>query len=144
MSETYRKSLQSISPYQICFKSIFFNCLLSRRCITPCLSSSGIRYYFRLMKTRAFGRVQARPPYSPFSRCANHKLNSDGYLECVVRHLAVPGNNLIGGCKMGLPEDNTTVVDHKLRWVLREVEWCRNSQVTIGKTIKVLYLLQIL
>ena len=76
---------------------------------------SGIRYYFRLMKTRAFGRVQARPPYSPFSRCANHKLNSDGYLECVVRHLAVPGNNLIGGCKMGSPEDNSTVVDHKLR-----------------------------
>ncbi|XP_078340284.1 L-sorbose 1-dehydrogenase-like [Crassostrea virginica] len=93
----------------------------------------GIRYYFRLMKTRAFGRVQARPPYSPFSRCTNHKLNSDGYLECVVRHLAVPGNNLIGGCKMGSPEDNTTVVDHKLR--VKGVERLRVVDASVMPTL---------
>ncbi|XP_061177510.1 L-sorbose 1-dehydrogenase-like [Saccostrea echinata] len=75
----------------------------------------GIRSYYKLMKTKAFARIQARPPYSPFTKCSKHKLNSDNYLECLVRHLAVPGSNLIGGCKMGSPKDNTTVVDHKLR-----------------------------
>lgn len=75
----------------------------------------GVKYYFKLMKTRAFARVQARPPFLPFSKCSNHKLNSDSYLECLVRHLAVPGSNLIGGCKMGSMKDNSSVVDLKLR-----------------------------
>lgn len=76
---------------------------------------AGVKYYFKLMKTRAFARVQARPPFLPFSKCSNHKLNSDSYLECLVRHLAVPGSNLIGGCKMGSMKDNSSVVDLKLR-----------------------------
>lgn len=76
---------------------------------------AGVKYYFKLMKTRAFARVQARPPFLPFSKCSSHKLNSDSYLECLVRHLAVPGSNLIGGCKMGSMKDNSSVVDHKLR-----------------------------
>ena len=68
-----------------------------------------------MMKTPAFRAIQTRPPYSPFSQCVRHKLNSDAYFECLLRHLAVAGNNPIGACKMGDVNDTTTVVDPKLR-----------------------------
>lgn len=59
--------------------------------------------------------MRAKVLKRPFSKCAKHKYNSDPYLECLVRNLAVSSNNPSGTCKMGAVEDNSTVVDPQLR-----------------------------
>ena len=63
---------------------------------------------FRVIKARVFDK-----PYSP---CIQHKIKSDAYWECVLRHQAVGNGQMTSTCSMGSTGSERAIVDTSLRY----------------------------
>jgi choline dehydrogenase-like flavoprotein len=74
-----------------------------------------IRKILELIETKAMKSINAELFSTPYPGCENHVFNSDAYWECYSRQLCIPINHHIGTCKMGPVNDESTVVDARLR-----------------------------
>ncbi len=75
----------------------------------------GIRVAQELSETTPFRSLGANMVPNVHPECRNHIFNSDAYWGCFIRHMAVSLNHPGGTCRMGAANDNTAVVDPKLR-----------------------------
>lgn len=75
----------------------------------------GIRLWERFMQTKTMKELGVDMNQMKLSFCSQHKFRSDDYWECFVRHLAITVYHHSSTCKMGADEDETAVVDSKLR-----------------------------
>ncbi|XP_060557897.1 glucose dehydrogenase [FAD, quinone]-like [Ruditapes philippinarum] len=75
----------------------------------------GIRLWERFMQTKTMKELGVDMNQMKLSFCSQHKFSSDDYWECFVRHLAFTVHHHSCTCKMGADEDETAVVDVKLR-----------------------------
>jgi choline dehydrogenase len=75
----------------------------------------GIRLWEWFMQTTTMEELGVDMNQMKLSFCSQHKFRSDDYWECFVRHLAITVYHHSSTCKMGADEDETAVVDSKLR-----------------------------
>ncbi|XP_060603875.1 glucose dehydrogenase [FAD, quinone]-like [Ruditapes philippinarum] len=75
----------------------------------------GIRLWERFMQTKTMKELGVDMNQMKLSFCSQHKFRSDDYWECFVRHLAITVYHHSSTCKMGADEDETAVLDSKLR-----------------------------
>ncbi|GIY85359.1 glucose dehydrogenase [Caerostris extrusa] len=68
-----------------------------------------------VQNTEAFKKIGAKMFETKFPGCESHELYSDAYLRCIARNYAFNFYHPVGTCKMGDPNDDTTVVDPRLR-----------------------------
>ena len=54
----------------------------------------------------------------PFSSCKQHRIKSDIYWECLIRHLAVSAGQATSTCPMGAVSNQNAVVDSNLRYAV--------------------------
>jgi choline dehydrogenase len=98
----------------------------------------GIRLWERFMQTKTMKELGVDMNQMKLSFCSQHKFRSDDYWECIVRHLALTVYHHSCTCKMGADEDETAVVDSKLRVKgikgLRVVDASVFPAVTSGNT----------
>ncbi|GIY76535.1 glucose dehydrogenase [Caerostris darwini] len=80
-----------------------------------------------VQNTEAFKKIGAKMFETKFPGCECHELYSDAYLRCVARNYAFNFYHPVGTCRMGNPNDNTTVVDPRLR-----VKGVKNLRVVDG------------
>ena len=71
----------------------------------------------KLISTEAFQRVGATWPQEHFAVCKKHKFDSDDYLECIIRYMALTNYHPTSTCTMGRATDKNAVVDSELRLV---------------------------
>ncbi|CAH0380726.1 unnamed protein product [Bemisia tabaci] len=69
----------------------------------------GMKKSLQLVNTPPFRQLNARPVAIPFPGCERHKLFSDEYLECCIRHFTWTFYHPTSTCSMG------KVVDHRLK-----------------------------
>ncbi|XP_045203916.2 glucose dehydrogenase [FAD, quinone]-like [Mercenaria mercenaria] len=75
----------------------------------------GIRIWEKLTRTKAFQELGVDINKMEKKFCSAYKFRSDGYWECMVRHVAVTVYHPSGTCKMGSVNNPTAVVDPELR-----------------------------
>ena len=68
-----------------------------------------------LLNTSPFKALRAKLSERPYSPCIQHRLRSDAYWDCVLRHQARGNNQMSSTCPLGTTEDKTAVVDTFLR-----------------------------
>ncbi|GIY76537.1 glucose dehydrogenase [Caerostris darwini] len=88
-----------------------------------------------VQNTEAFKKIGAKMFETKFPGCESHELYSDAYLRCVARNYVFNFYHPVGTCKMGDPNDNTTVVDPRLRQVVKGV---KNLRVVDGSIMPTL------
>ncbi|XP_045198046.2 glucose dehydrogenase [FAD, quinone]-like [Mercenaria mercenaria] len=67
------------------------------------------------LSTSSFRAIKARLFDKPYSPCIQHKIKSDAYWECVLRHQAVGNGQLTSTCSMGSAGSERAIVDTSLR-----------------------------
>ncbi|XP_069102989.1 glucose dehydrogenase [FAD, quinone]-like isoform X2 [Argopecten irradians] len=75
----------------------------------------GVRYAQKLMTTDAMKKLGTRFRRTDIPDCEKETLDSDGYWECLIRHLANTVYHPASTCRMGPASDSTAVVDPHLR-----------------------------
>lgn len=75
----------------------------------------GIKLGLSLLTTQSFKSLRAKMVDKPFSSCKQHRIKSDIYWECLIRHLAVSAGQATSTCPMGAISNQNTVVDSNLR-----------------------------
>ncbi|KAK5638311.1 hypothetical protein RI129_012606 [Pyrocoelia pectoralis] len=75
----------------------------------------GIRFYQKLLKTKAFSRYKPNMVRVDIPNCRRHEMDSDEYWTCAVRNIATTVYHPTGTCKMGPTSDPEAVVDPRLR-----------------------------
>ncbi|XP_052803733.1 L-sorbose 1-dehydrogenase-like [Mya arenaria] len=75
----------------------------------------GIRLWEKYLNTPTMKSLGADIRRMKVSFCSQHEFNTDGYWECVVRHLTFTGYHPSCTCKMGAENDPTTVLDPQLK-----------------------------
>ncbi|KAL4232989.1 hypothetical protein ACF0H5_007676 [Mactra antiquata] len=75
----------------------------------------GMKMATSFLSTEPFRAIKARAHDRPYSPCIQHKIKSDAYTECVLRHQAVGNGRVTSSCSMGTENDNRAVVDTFLR-----------------------------
>ena len=76
---------------------------------------SGVRKAQAIVSTKAFQAVGAKVVDVQLEQCNQHPHDSDGYWECLVRHLALTNYHPSCTCKMGASTDPSAVVDPQLK-----------------------------
>ncbi len=94
----------------------------------PVFPSSGIRKIEKLSETKAFGRIGARLWEKHHPGCKEHRLGSDEYWRCYIRHNTLTNYHPVSTCRMG--EGPGTVVDSELRSDIVVVFWIFYFRVT--------------
>ena len=69
-------------------------------------------------KTAALKSIGAKPLGRHHTGCRQHTYNTDDYWRCYIKYNSMTVYHPTSTCKMGRPEDPTTVVDSKLRYLL--------------------------
>ncbi|XP_046401345.1 neither inactivation nor afterpotential protein G [Ischnura elegans] len=89
---------------------------LSRREDINC-TATAVRLAVKVAESKAFRKLGAKVHLPKPSQCGNLSVNvmDDEYMECIIRTGAITGYHPGGTCKMGHPDDPTTVVDSNLR-----------------------------
>lgn len=77
----------------------------------------GIKIALLMLTTSPFTSLHAKIPDKHYSPCIQHKLKSDAYWECLLRHQAAGNGQSTSTCTMGPESGNQTVVDSQLRVV---------------------------
>lgn len=67
------------------------------------------------MQTEPFKRIGARVNDIPIPRCKHLHFGSDNYWRCAIRTFCVSLHHQVGTCKMGPPNNPTSVVNHELK-----------------------------
>ncbi|XP_037917987.1 glucose dehydrogenase [FAD, quinone]-like [Hermetia illucens] len=75
----------------------------------------GIKAAIRLSQSPALQRLGARLHDTPLPQCREHHFGSDNYWRCSIRTLSYTLHHQVATCKMGIPEDPTTVVNPQLQ-----------------------------
>ncbi|XP_065205423.1 glucose dehydrogenase [FAD, quinone]-like [Planococcus citri] len=75
----------------------------------------GIRKMQQIMKSKAFSKYYIEYDASNESSCESYPKDSDDYWRCQIQTNTLGENHHAGSCKMGSPDDSTTVVDPQLR-----------------------------
>jgi len=75
----------------------------------------GIRLSQAIMETKAFKAIGPKYHRRFHPGCDKHKLDSDEYWQCYIRHNTLTAYNPTGTCRMGAAEHNNTVVTPDLR-----------------------------
>lgn len=75
----------------------------------------GIKFALSFLSTSPFRSIKARLYDKPYSPCIQHRIKSDAYWECVLRHQAVGNGQATSTCLMGSPDNPESVVDTLLR-----------------------------
>ncbi|KAJ8321795.1 hypothetical protein KUTeg_000266 [Tegillarca granosa] len=73
-----------------------------------------IRLTEELSRTPSFKAINGQFE-SPINECSEYKFRSEDYWRCYVSFRAFSLGHVVGTCKMGRIDDNTTVVDSRLR-----------------------------
>lgn len=79
---------------------------------------SGIKFALSFLSTSPFRSIKAHLYDKPYSPCIQHRIKSDAYWECVLRHQAVGNGQATSTCLMGSPDNPESVVDTLLRYVI--------------------------
>ncbi|XP_053398330.1 oxygen-dependent choline dehydrogenase 1-like [Mercenaria mercenaria] len=99
---------------------------------------AAIRIWEKYIETPTMKALGTEVSHMKKSFCLQHKLRSDAYWECMLRHLAITGYHLSCTCKMGAHDDSTAVLDPTLRVKgikgLRVVDASAFPKVTVGNT----------
>ncbi|KAL3868337.1 hypothetical protein ACJMK2_041154 [Sinanodonta woodiana] len=92
----------------------------------------------KYLTTKTMQKIGVTLDLLNFELCGRHEFLSDVYVECLVRHNAVTIYHPTSTCKMGSPDDPSTVVDPQLRvkgiGKLRVVDASVMPDVTSGNT----------
>ena len=75
----------------------------------------GIRLVEKLMETDTFKSIGVNFNLTKMSACSKHVFRSDDYWECFIRYNALTVYHPTSTCKMGHPDDESTVVDAELK-----------------------------
>ncbi|KAK3584937.1 hypothetical protein CHS0354_021818 [Potamilus streckersoni] len=98
----------------------------------------GFRVMEKYLGTKAMQKIGVSLDLLNITVCGGHEFLSDAYVECLVRHIAITMYHPTSTCKMGSPEDPSTVVDPQLRVKgierLRVVDASIMPYVTSGNT----------
>ncbi|OXU26887.1 hypothetical protein TSAR_015184 [Trichomalopsis sarcophagae] len=98
----------------------------------------GLRFARKLADTKALKREGLKDSKKPVSACENFEYESDDYLECLIKKTLSVAYHGVGTCKMGPVNDETSVVDPKLRVIgvsgLRVIDASVMPSVTRGNT----------
>ncbi|GFN97925.1 hypothetical protein PoB_002443100 [Plakobranchus ocellatus] len=76
---------------------------------------SSIRLTQAMIKTEPMRKIGAQLDDRKRPGCEDLLYDSDDYWRCYVRHFAATAHHGSGTCKMGSADDNTAVVDSRLR-----------------------------
>ncbi|XP_067126609.1 glucose dehydrogenase [FAD, quinone]-like [Centruroides vittatus] len=79
------------------------------------ISVEGMKFCLQLASTKAMERYSVRPLSYIIPGCEKYKLYSDEYLECMLIAFPLSAHHFVGTCKMGHPNDPSTVVDTALK-----------------------------
>ncbi|KAK8394056.1 hypothetical protein O3P69_006329 [Scylla paramamosain] len=94
----------------------------------------GIKFGLSIANTSALGgRFGAKFHSKPLPGCGGHVFGSDDYWACYARHMGTTYIHPSGTCKMGPPEDPTSVVDENLK--VRGVAGLRVVDASVMPTI---------
>lgn len=74
-----------------------------------------IKVALSFLSTSPFRAIKARLYDKPYSPCIQHRIKSDAYWECVLRHQAVGNGQMTSSCSMGSAKSENAVVDTSLR-----------------------------
>lgn len=74
-----------------------------------------LNIYTRLEKTKAFQKREAELHKIDLPRCNNIKYKTDEYWRCYMSYLTTTVYHPVGTAKMGTKDDETSVVDYRLR-----------------------------
>ncbi|UYV78990.1 hypothetical protein LAZ67_17000565 [Cordylochernes scorpioides] len=98
----------------------------------------GMKLALQVGRSEPFKKYNATQFQHPFPGCEDMEMWSDQYLECMVRTYTITTYHPVGTCRMGHPDDLTTVVDPELRVLgvqgLRVVDASIMPQVISGNT----------
>ncbi|KAL3868279.1 hypothetical protein ACJMK2_041106 [Sinanodonta woodiana] len=75
----------------------------------------GVRLLEKYIQTKTMQKIGVSFDLLNITLCGAHVFLSDAYVECYVRHMATTEYHPASTCKMGPPEDPSTVVDPQLR-----------------------------
>ncbi|XP_052810599.1 glucose dehydrogenase [FAD, quinone]-like [Mya arenaria] len=75
----------------------------------------GIKIALSFLSTAPFRAMKARVREKPYPSCIEHRFKSDGYWECLLRHIAVGNGQATSTCPLGSIGSPKTVVDTNLR-----------------------------
>ncbi len=78
---------------------------------------SGIRHLQKIADTSALKSIGTKPLGRHHPGCRDHTYDTDDYWICYIRHNSMTVYHPTSTCKMGSPDDPTTVVDSKLRYI---------------------------
>ena len=127
-------TLKSTDPFE--YPAIDPKYLTDQRDINDFIAA--FRIWERFIETPTMQSLGAKVEHAKISFCAKHEFRSDGFWECVARHLGVTMYHHCGTCKMGALDDSTTVVDPQGRVKgiqrLRVVDASILPNVTTGNT----------
>lgn len=93
----------------------------------------GAKIGYVLSRTAAMGEINTTLHDIPMPGCEEHRILSDEYWECQLRHYTMTIYHPVGTCKMGPKDDEYAVVDDRLR--VRGVRGLRVVDASIMPTI---------
>ncbi|KAK3580270.1 hypothetical protein CHS0354_023507 [Potamilus streckersoni] len=75
----------------------------------------GIKVALSLLNTKPFRKMKARLADKPYPSCIQHRMYSDAYWTCLLRHHAVSSNQPTSTCRLGPFKGSDSVLDPQLR-----------------------------
>ncbi|XP_067124755.1 glucose dehydrogenase [FAD, quinone]-like [Centruroides vittatus] len=79
------------------------------------LAVEGLKICLQMASTKPMKKLGVRPLPYVMPGCEKYKVFSDEYLGCMLKAFPLSGHHFAGTCKMGHPNDPTTVVDPTLK-----------------------------
>ncbi|KAF2886456.1 hypothetical protein ILUMI_19720 [Ignelater luminosus] len=76
---------------------------------------TAVKHILEISKTSAFQSIDAKYESGPLPACKDYKYLSSDYWICAIKQLTYPIVEGVATCKMGPKDDNTAVVDNKLK-----------------------------
>ncbi|XP_067139579.1 glucose dehydrogenase [FAD, quinone]-like [Centruroides vittatus] len=93
----------------------------------------GMKICYKLARTAPFRLLGAKPFETIFPGCEKYEKFSDDFLKCIAQSYTFTFYHPVGTCKMGDPNDTSTVVDPELR--VKGVKGLRVVDASIMPTI---------